>query len=340
MLVAKRTSWFFFPVYLYSLISGLTLFGSTFGPYIDFPSGMMRIAIEKNSAYTFIALLLSGLVLAFLPRSFKRVVPEIMVLTLLTGSAWTWLSLDRVPYERGTLSGNASMHGCLLAGLLPYLFYCVRSIRLRVVFCAFVVGAIALLQAVVPIVVLAATLVAYLISHRRIRLKWITLTGAIGLLACMIIPLFYNLDLLGVPDSGRFKVWFNVMRWWKSESSVWLGAGLGSGRSLFPYIQSVTQTTVTEFFLWLHSDWLQSLFELGLIGMSFALVAYFYVVLRAYGRPHLFATLISLSTTALFNYPLRLPLHVAVLVLTVWLILQARSEDHPRQRNQIRESSV
>lgn len=119
---------------------------------------------------------------------------------------------------------------------------------------------------------------------------------------------------------SRFKLWPAIPDYWLDHGSLWVGVGLGSFRHFGSVIQTATQVEVGHWWLWAHNDWLQILFETGLLGFTSALLVFVAAMWSAYrANLGLFVSLISIGVVSFGNYPLRL----AEFAVVVTIILSA-----------------
>lgn len=200
---------------------------------------------------------------------------------------------------------NASMNGCLLAAGLPIVHRNFRGLTpawLRWLPTSACVLAVVLTEASLPLGVLAGTVFA-LFLKRRPKLLWLA-----------PVPLIVGYALMGgglLSDSGRFGMWSRAITFWLEQGHIWMGFGLGSSAAWLPYIQQVTHYAHSNFYYpFFHSDWIQILFELGMIGFMLTLIPVSIALYRGYCRrdPTLFASFFGLCLCALANWPVHLPI--------------------------------
>lgn len=67
-----------------------------------------------------------------------------------------------------------------------------------------------------------------------------------------------------VDDSARFKAWSSFLDWWSYHVNVWFGSGLGTFQWMAPWINPGSK----QIFYWAHNEYLQLLFEGGIIGCA------------------------------------------------------------------------
>lgn len=141
------------------------------------------------------------------------------------------------------------------------------------------------------------------------------------LLAISVGGLFTTIGLLTqravlFSSSGRTTVWKNSMDFWMGKLSMtgdfyhWIGAGLGSFFMWGPSLQ-ITEAQklgldhVNDGFFWMHNDWLQILFESGIIGLILALAIFAQALIKSRKSPALFAALLCYGSIAVIQMPLR-----------------------------------
>lgn len=216
--------------------------------------------------------------------------------------------------DRGGFFGETSMNPCVIAFTYPIWtrrkFTAENSIE----------GIGGLLGLGLPILAifvsrsnmgLGVLLVAYGAPHlaniRRIRLehvlKFLCVTVALGIVGAWLMGAKFG------QTSGRWPVWVATMQWWWTHASHWMGTGAGSYFVLGPNVQKQVLGQLSDWLLWMHNDWLQVLFEQGVIGLALLLTT-FACALRATARSHrywLVSSLAAYGATMCGNYPNHLP---------------------------------
>lgn len=106
----------------------------------------------------------------------------------------------------------------------------------------------------------------------------------------------------------RFIMWPLFMNWWVDNSDHFIGAGTGTFRQLGPSIQLQNKLLDHGIWLWMHSDILQVLFEIGFIGLILALWLVMVCLIKLYRSKNHQVMVVFLAYIAmcLGNYPLRL----------------------------------
>lgn len=128
--------------------------------------------------------------------------------------------------------------------------------------------------------------------------------AAIGL-----IPILTGVFLLGdniLDSSSRIIAWKYYFTWFFDQSwIVWLfGTGTGTFYGLGPMLSEHYNYGIT--YVWMHNEYLQILFEQGIIGLILCLILYFKTLYDSRNRPELFLTFCGLGVAMLTQFPLRL----------------------------------
>lgn len=132
--------------------------------------------------------------------------------------------------------------------------------------------------------------------------QWRYLIVALGLAFTSILvnPNLFN-------DSKRVVAWIWTMKWWGANANHLFGTGIGTYWSLSYHVQK-SMGVMNEgdaLYTFLHNDWLQCLFELGILGLI--LVSAFYIQLLWVSRKNkvLLSSLVVYGACAFLNFPVR-----------------------------------
>ena len=262
-----------------------------------------------GSSDTALAFAVLAVALAFAPNSWGM--PGARLLTaLLFGSIGATFAPGGL--HRG-LVGNASMNGQLIAVMLFAVIAHLRAsgVATRLLIALFVSAsvAVALTGASTPVGVLAVMVAAFAIANGR-ALYAVAAIVPIALLRLSLGPVAFD-------STGRFEHWQNIFAWWISSKQYAFGLGLGSYRKIFAVMPE-------SMGLWAHNDYLQLLFETGLVGLGSLLVVLFYALKKSYARPWLFASVAGYAAGAGFNFPAHLAPHAFVGCFLAWLAFRGR----------------
>lgn len=248
--------------------------------------------MSHEAAYS--ALCLALLYLFFMPltrRNRPAVELSLAVISL--------ISIGWLPIWKGGLIGNPSMNGCLIAITLPF-------VNLPVVYPVGLVGLVYIGQSI-PLGVAAVMFAAYLIaSGTRLRARHFVVAMAVGLASYAYqYPMLFH-------SNERFASWEKVLAFWWSTNQHWFGLGTGSGPVVFRQAEGALS-------LFAHNDYLQMLFENGIVGLVSAVILLVGALVRSFNRPLLFASVCGYAATAFFNYPAHLPVHAFVGAALLWI---------------------
>lgn len=319
--IAKRTSWFYLPILLSSLISGIYMGAWAFNSYQKETDIAFKEALGKDAFYSYICIVLAGLFLAFFPSRWKKPVTDLLFWIFVASCIYTLIQLDFTAYERGGFYGNASMNGGLIACLMPFALEKCRRLRNKIAIAIATLGVIALTKASIPLGVFAVVILGYLFLQQKNKAKALFWSFAVVADLFLLGWMLQGNDLLS--SNGRYLEWKRIFTWWWSNSSIWTGAGLGTTTHLMSYVQLLeAKGARAPIYLWMHSEWLQIIFELGIIGLLCALIAYIFTLFKAMRSPTLFASLLGFGAFGLFDYPLRLAQCVVPAILVTALILK------------------
>lgn len=216
--------------------------------------------------------------------------------------------------DRGGFFGNASMNACVIAFTYPILKR--WKSKPKTSFAAFC-GIMSLVLPILAVLIsrsnmglatLIAAFIAPILSRcrsydRRLRLHTFVL------IALLLVAGHYFMGAKFGDNNGRWIVQVAAMHWWTTHSNIWIGTGLGSYFILGPSVQVNQLHQMSGHLLWLHCDWLQVLFEEGVIGFVLIVVTTISAVrAAAIDRRHwLVSSLCAYSVTMLGNFPMHLP---------------------------------
>lgn len=125
------------------------------------------------------------------------------------------------------------------------------------------------------------------------------------------IPIVMGFLALGAQkffdSNGRFDLWRRSMIYWMDQINPWIGSGPGSYFLYGPKIQMLQGNTPDKLFVWMHNDWLQVLFEYGIIGFVLISILFVKMVRAAHDKkePWLVASILTYGFVATTQMPLR-----------------------------------
>lgn len=171
-----------------------------------------------------------------------------------------------------------------------------------------------------PFYILAGIFLLVSIMKRGVwRIAGLGITGVILLLG----TLFANHGLLNT--SGRLQGWRFFMGWWSEFVNPWVGTGGGTFQYLAPLIQMSfpDAPSFNQAWIWLHNDWLQVLFEHGVIGFALIVLVYGWALLRAKRERWVLIGLFAFGFMATAQFPMHW------VMTQIWICLLFREAFEP-----------
>ena len=303
----KRTGWLLAIGMGYLCFSALRIFANPYSPYANEPEAWVN-ALDSVSARSLalgMIIMLSSAVIpsAVLIRGFQNVAILNAVTIFLTAM---------VAREPMGILFNASMSGCFAAATLP-LFFVRRPYPWHWI--ALVASSVLVAGQSMPFGVLVFLGCVWMIQRRRFNELALLAVAA----ACLGFALMGD-QLLS--SNSRFTAWRVAMSWWQDHANPWLGSGSGTFVSIGPDLTNGRHPDAFPAkWMWLHSDWLQILFEQGILGLCLATAVFVTALRRFYHAQNQagFYALIACGAFAAANMPLRYPLTALLCAfLVVW----------------------
>lgn len=237
------------------------------------------------------------------------------------------------------LNGNPSLNAGIIATCYPLILSQINhkdAWYYKLALIAIPIFAIMISDASIPFGVLCVATGSYLISNSRNKRGIILAACAAILLSIIIFIAAYFLYPATLFDSStRFDYWQMFFNYFFEYHSRWLGAGTNTFRFWGPLIQDAyNQAPGGYYYIYMHSDILQILFENGLIGLGLAMLACIDVLRHARNSPVVLSMLLAWLSSAVFNWPGKHPASALVLVLTLaYLYRVERANVIPCRRN-------
>jgi hypothetical protein len=283
----------------------------------------------RSSEAAMISFLLTVMVVQALPvRTWTKIFKGLAILNALAICAdsffftanglWHHLPWALIrEHEPWGLLLNASMSGCFSAVLFH--LFAPREKALR----AFLVISILVAGRSLPVAVLFCGIGASLFAQRRYRALSLAVLAsfAVGFL----LKGRYLLD-----PRGRDFVWSLAFAHFRDHLPWSVGGGLGSFYVVGPALSSHANAPV---FVWLHSDWFQTLFEQGVIGFVLVAAMYAHALWQTRKTSDLFPTLTAYAAFGVANMPLRYPLSGLLGAFLIrWALEKSEKEKAPHFR--------
>lgn len=323
----------------YTLFCGISIF-ATRGWHYESVKLLDLMAIKFSTAFTSFCFVM---VLSFV-YSFRRKLH--LLTTAMVHIAWLNIPFTYVKWFNGNwelnfmggIFGNPSINFCFMVVITPFVVrYFLSSNRLNWEIALYLTTLIPLLifsEKVLPLLAGGAIVMAFFYKKtKKIPVLLITAISLslIGYTASHTNN-FKEFHAQAINDLTHYrsKVWVWALDWWYEHSptladgtndypniNIAIGAGLGSTPVLVPRIQAM-KNDKEGYFMWFHSEPIQALFEIGIIGFVLYLLLAAEVLIKAYREPYLFATCVGYMIVMLANYPLHMAIQAlfcAILVI-------------------------
>ena len=177
------------------------------------------------------------------------------------------------------LIGMDSVDGTFVCLSLPLIIFSKEPIKEDKQICAVLILCAALMarsSTVFAVLCLEALLWAFLVNKKSLRFLALLLCS--GLLAYPIGRLYLGSELL--QNNGRRDIHILSYNTFKQVGAYWFGLGTGSFEAIMPTLQGLPE----RFFVFLHDEPLQILFEQGAIGFGLLLALYGVMIWRNRGN--------------------------------------------------------
>lgn len=310
------------------LYNGLLIF-AWHDPIYRGDGELMMVSTGRGAAIACVSFFLLTTFFDRLSLSGLWVLEKALALSCLATGAVSFIQLGAgIPtYERGGLLGNASMNGCYIAATLPLWLAFSQKITQKPGFLIVSLGiplwGIAVTGASLPLVVLAAVSLYWSGRVYQGRFRDWGFWAAGGLLIAGALGSWFIPDFGG--DSGRVGLWRLMAEWFVNTFGVagfYRGAGPGLTATVLPLLQRKASPEVSDFWLWLHNDWLQVVLEQGVL--SGLLTVGVLITALKKSLPRFGASLFGFGVMALANYPVHLPLPAFAFMGVTCLCLESK----------------
>lgn len=320
---AGRVGWLQALTALYTLGVSLLIFGSPRWLVYQHTPESIYSQLYQNSIYAFCCYFaIAAMLTTASDKLLRAVLAAIPLYTLLNAVLVVvgWVSggaikgWNQSPGNSGVTAflDYSGMNGCLIAIGLPTIASRPWSNGTKIAAYVIAIVAVILSSSSVAWGVMTLVIIMHNLHRQRINRHilayWLVFT--VISLAC----LYWSQGIGGYFSSGRFQAYQIFMGEWWHHEHVTLGFGPGSFPALNRLIQTkhqfmIDKTTMWNW-LWLHSDWLQSAFELGVVGFCLYAATAISVLVHLWRARtgvsrDLFAMASGLCATAALNYPAR-----------------------------------
>lgn len=300
--IGRRTTWAAGLLAFWTAYSALRIFAVPTSPYAYMtPEWNAGLSCGAASALALIAL-------AFFVAKHLR--------------PWAWQALAAINgawllFGGQGVAGNDSMSGCFEACLLPL---CFDDPLLSMV----AVGACLAARKSQPIALLFVVATLMLLRRKRFKTTASAALAFFGVGTLICKHALFNSD-------GRTELWKISYDFFRDHANVWAGMGVGTFYEIGPFLTAAKNHGV---FVTLHSDWLQQIFEQGIIGVVVAAIVFAQALFVVRKNERLFIALFCYGLFALANFPLHTPftaLFGAYLITLAFAKAQEEKSTHRRR---------
>lgn len=264
----------------------------------------LAVRIQRNASQTMFMLLIYLPALWTLPNKIHRYF--MFGLGCLLVFDFVWMN----QFGWGVLFTWPSFETAMAALVLPFLYH--ERDRHHNVIAVILWAYIAYYHGTTGLLCGIFGLVAYLLC---IRQWWVAIIPGLTL------PLVLWMHGPGPRTSGRIEAWTTYMDWWEHFANPVWGLGTGAAEWVIPFISwKPDATALAQTMNLMHNDWLQIVFDTGLVGLLSSLIIYTWALYRLWPKPQYFATAVAFGVAMLSYFPL----HYAVgQVIACFLLTEA-----------------
>jgi hypothetical protein len=217
------------------------------------------------------------------------------------------------------LFGNSAPNGMFIATCFPFIFSMKIGKKEKITLATINIIAIILLQASIPIGVLIVAMFSMILLSKLPKKHKITMV----FIPIVIFLTAYLYDSRLLNDSNRIDFYKIVINDFINNRNIYFGTGTGTFNVYSIGMQIVNNFMIKQWFMWCHSDWLQILYENGIIGILLALYVLVSALIKSRKNLALVSAISAYASAMIFSYPLHYA-HTAL--LACFLILLAFSE--------------
>lgn len=282
---------------IFGLMGLSALTGFFFPTY--YPIKIDQIILARGGSeilYSLVGLILFAILLLTQTKKFFITILWLLFFTAVLNAAVMLITSQ----EYGIL-GNKAQDASFIACMLPMALHKMRK-KLSYLFSVVMIAGILFTKSSTGLAGIGVAIAAILFQKLNIR-KFISIVTPLTILIIGFGYFFLGDDLLF--HSGRKYVYANAWEFYTNYVNHWLGAGTGSFTIWGIAYQKMAK--LPELWIWLHNDYLEVLFENGIIGLGLFGIVGFYTLHRLYAKRAIeFPIAIVYGFTALTQMPIRL----------------------------------
>ena len=335
----KSVGWAFF----FITISGLRVFFTD--AYKDL-GAESALAMDNVSLEAFACVMIVCFMISLLKRRDLWQLENIFAMACFWNSIYTlYFWFFHPELANWGIIGNKSMNACFIAYTYPLLVIRPEMGKTQLYQNGF--SSLGVLEIIKDLACIIIPIVAIIASNASIPI--LAVIGCWGLvfllnsergisnvlLGCYLSLIALVITLMGLDylpnftnNNGRFNIWQMILEYWIQKGNYLGGFGLGTTIMHLPRLQQLADVGTDQIWGWIHNDFLQTLFECGILGAASLLIMYICLVLKAYNqkKTYLVITAMVYGFTCVFNFNF----HLAVPALFgVWLVARVFYQERP-----------
>jgi len=230
----------------------------------------------------------------------------------------------------GFITSNASMDACFIAATYPILIHKTWDDHSPWTLAWAIPPLAAIILTDTSMGLASLGVVIFVMTYRLVtkgdNRPWVK--SSLGVLfVALSLSLTFSTWTGLVDSSGRGPIWNQAYIFWKANANYLFGMGQGSTIVFLPFIQKhIGGSGFTDgVFGWLHNDWLQLIFEQGIIGFSAFALCFGAAFKRAANSSFLLPVIFVCGFYASGNWPIHFSLHAFFFLL---IVVYCFREDH------------
>lgn len=228
---------------------------------IEVKDALQLLAIQKGT----VTLILFGAMLLIGKK----------ILSFLTSEVWLYLLLACISqvfigYPFSGFTGNTSLNACLIS-MMFFMAIPAANKFFAGVYYLFIVSVISIISigSSIGLISLIVGATVYMLFVEKSLLRYFALILPIVTIPVMIY--FYKEQAFSF--SGRPDIWNSIWLYFKNETNVFFGSGVGSGFYIIPKAILKYSETKKEITPWAHNEFIQITLESGIIGITIFILA-------------------------------------------------------------------
>lgn len=254
------------------------------------PLGISTLQVDESAGKAVILMIIVPIVVLVLKKEFMKYAVSIFQFLALVNAGLVVMN------GHGFMNAH-SWDTAFIAMILPTMVFRITKSPITWLPTVFSLFAIGYTGGRTAMVVMSACAFAYFLQKKRVFVACI-----IGSFVLLIGAQFSNESKMF--DSPRLNVWPYFMNIYWKYFDPWIGSGIGTFQWIGPLAQQKEQVFLKNgLHLWMHNDYLQVLFETGIIGLTLMMATVFDCLKRSWKNRELFVTVIATLATMLTYYP-------------------------------------